>query len=583
MSGDVNKPHVPKIDESKPVIWTPEDASRFLTSAIHEAQRPLAEALKQRPITTRALTVMVAIIVVAALVIALILSNQLEKAEKRAELNQTARDTLLAERHEISAKATTLEDRLNNAIAEQQALATTIDSLKGNEEILRKTQSDLARFRRQAELLRSQISGLEMEKAAIARQLAAIKALAMEDEEGLADDATPFDLASPDAPIVSTPVTAFDADSGLFIIPDSLPAQPADAPADAPADDDATVPAVPTAEATREMVDEAAQPIEPVLADDPTPPEPDNSAAAGTSEPATVTAAPDTAASPAEEPKEELTEEPASQPVEAQAEEPVATPAETPAAEPTVEPIVEPAAETASIPDSATDTAASEVSESATESMPVATADADSHSPITDGGSETDAVAPVQDSPAEPVALVDSDDDVATFEDRIPTTAPTLTPDADSSATESAEMSDSGGETAAVADSAPAGTTPDTAAAESVDGADSDESADTVGSAAGSESVETTDAFAAAAARYGEETALPEVTDEPAEAVTHDEAAAGEDAPSTPGPASDVSILDEEVIGVIFDRETDSSAAVVVEPDGSATGSPMAENVPVLP
>ncbi len=554
MSAD-DKPQVPKIDVSKPVVWTPEDASRFLTSAIHEAQRPLAEALKQRPITARALTVMVAIIVLAALIIALILSNQLEKAEKRAELNQAARDTLLAERHEISAKATTLEDRLNNAISEQRTLATTIDSLKGNEEILRKTQSDLARFRRQAELLRSQISGLEMEKAAIARQLEAIKALAMEDEEGLADDATPFDEYSQDAPIVSTPVTEFDADSGLFIIPESLPAHSPEAPADGAA----TIPA-PTPEATREMVDEAAESVQPVTVDDPTPAEPETAVLA---EPAVETATVQTA------------------PVaEAPTEEPAATVEQTP------EPTVEPVAETSAAVESDLETVESLETPVTPEPENIATPATETESPVTDADVATESVtdATVQTAPAESDSNIESYEAVVTFEDEVPTTTPTLTVETEAETAPAVESepaataADAVSDTGETTESAPAESTLGTDSAETtessatVENVDSIENADTTDTA---DAVDAADTFTATAARYGDETAAP------AEDVVEDTSVANENASSTTGTASGASILDEDVIGIILDREADSSTGI--EPDNAVSGTPMGEDVPVIP
>ncbi len=549
MSAD-DKSQVPKIDVSKPVVWTPEDASRFLTSAIHEAQRPLAEALKQRPITARALTVMVAIIVLAALIIALILSNQLEKAEKRAELNQAARDTLLAERHEISAKATTLEDRLNNAISEQRTLATTIDSLKGNEEILRKTQSDLARFRRQAELLRSQISGLEMEKAAIARQLEAIKALAMEDEEGLADDATPFDDYSQDAPIVSTPVTEFDADSGLFIIPESLPAHSPEAPADGAA----TIPA-PTPEATREMVDEAAESVQPVSVDDPTMAEPET-------------------AVPAEPAAETATMQPA--PV---AEEPTEEPAAT--VEQTPEPTVEPVAETAATVEPEAETVESPVTP--TESKNLATPAIETESPVTDAdvATESGTDASVQTAPAESDSDIESYEAVVTFEDQVPTTTPALNAETEAAPaveSEPAADADAASDTSETTESTPAETTFDTDSTETtessatVENVENIENTDTTDTA---DAVDAADTFTATAARYGDETAAP------AEDVVEDTSVANDDAPSTTGTATDASILDEDVIGVILDREAESST--VNEPDNAIGGTPMGEDVPVIP
>lgn len=174
------KSPLPRDDEAKPVVWTPEDASRFLTAAIHEAQRPLAEALKDRPITSRAMTIIVAVLVLGAAVIALILSSQIEKADKAADEARKAREVILTDKAELQARTGILEDRLGRA---NSAMAGMRDS----ENDLKRARVDLQRSRRQNELLRSQISGLEMEKMALARQLEAVKAMAV-DREVDADD-----------------------------------------------------------------------------------------------------------------------------------------------------------------------------------------------------------------------------------------------------------------------------------------------------------------------------------------------------------------------------------------------------------
>ncbi len=170
MSTD-DKTSVSKHEEAKPVVWTAEDASRFLTSAIHEAQKPLAEALKQRPITSRALTLLIAIIVAAALAIALILSSQLEKTEKRADSALQARDEMLAEKVTLQAQSQAMEDRLNSIQSSHDELYGRVADLKMNEERHRRTISELARFKQSNDILRDHISGLEQEKAALSTKL----------------------------------------------------------------------------------------------------------------------------------------------------------------------------------------------------------------------------------------------------------------------------------------------------------------------------------------------------------------------------------------------------------------------------
>ncbi|MCD8138843.1 MAG: hypothetical protein LUE17_03530 [Planctomycetaceae bacterium] len=167
-----------KIDETKPVVWTAEDASRFMTSAIREAQKPLADALKQRPMTSRALTLVISIIIAAALIIGLILSNQLEKTEKRAEGAQLAREEILGEKMVLQAQTQALEDRLNAIQNRHDELYSQVADLKANEERHRRTISELARFRQNNEILREHISGLESEKAALSNKL--LKALSIE-------------------------------------------------------------------------------------------------------------------------------------------------------------------------------------------------------------------------------------------------------------------------------------------------------------------------------------------------------------------------------------------------------------------
>lgn len=184
MSDQERTPVTPysKNDETKPVAWTPEDANRFLTSAIHEAQRPLEDALKKRPITSGWFAGIIALLVFAAFAIALLLSSQLEKTEQRAENINRLREEILTEKVQLEAKSTLLEERLTNA-------ANEITALQGSGEELRGAKNDLVRFRRQNELLRRQISGLEMEKTALARQLEAVKAMAIDgDLDGVDTD-----------------------------------------------------------------------------------------------------------------------------------------------------------------------------------------------------------------------------------------------------------------------------------------------------------------------------------------------------------------------------------------------------------
>lgn len=223
MSSDDQVP-VKKIDDLKPVVWTPEDASRFLTSAIQEAQRPLADALKDRPITSRALTIIIAVLCLAALIIGLILSSQIEKADrevvrvnKEAKEIASERDAARVEKERLQITTTAMEERLTDVREQRSSLQSQlqeqIEAIRGGDEELRRSKADLQRFRRQNELLRSQISGLEMEKVALARQLDAVKAMAIDeaDETGDAAVPTPDDGAAAPQPEEETAAPAVSA------------------------------------------------------------------------------------------------------------------------------------------------------------------------------------------------------------------------------------------------------------------------------------------------------------------------------------------------------------------------------------
>lgn len=228
MSSEEQVP-VKKVEDVKPVAWTPEDASRFLTSAIQEAQRPLADALKDRPVTSKAFTVILAVICLAALIIGLILSSQIEKADRQVdrankEKKELAdhRDAIRLEKDRLQIMSEALESRLIDARQQHTTLESRlqeqIEAARGGDEELRRIRSDMQRFRRQNELLRSQISGLEMEKVALARQLEAVKAMAIDQavdgealEEPLAGDALPE--ATPPESAAAEPATEFVAET----------------------------------------------------------------------------------------------------------------------------------------------------------------------------------------------------------------------------------------------------------------------------------------------------------------------------------------------------------------------------------
>ena len=72
-------------ESRQPAVWTPEDAARFLSSAIQEAQRPLTDALSRRSISPGMFALVVALLVVSAAACGWFLLDRLEKSEQAAE------------------------------------------------------------------------------------------------------------------------------------------------------------------------------------------------------------------------------------------------------------------------------------------------------------------------------------------------------------------------------------------------------------------------------------------------------------------------------------------------------------------
>lgn len=340
MSTDDHNGHeIRKIENAEPVVWTPEDASRFLTSAIHEAQRPLADALKQRPITSRALALLVGVIVVAGLAIALILASQLEKAERRADVSQDKHETTLIEKHELQTSHATLQDRLASVTDSHAELRDQVDNLKTNEDAHRRARTDLSKFRRHNDALRSQITGLEMEKSALARQLEALKAMMAEPEEEEADHFDdPFDsgegFADFDAPDESAPAGEGAAEAVEGAVGEA--SEPVRERVSETSSIDTAAPPVPESSVAAESAAPESRPearaeepepqSEPEAASEPEPesepesPAPEESELSAPEEPAPSEPAEETPES-TEESKEESKEESTEEPAEEQAEE----------------------------------------------------------------------------------------------------------------------------------------------------------------------------------------------------------------------------------------------------------------------
>lgn len=185
-------------DENRQVsVWTPEDASRFLSSAIQEAQRPLTDALRQRAVSPGIFALVIVLLAACAAACGWVLIGRLEKAEQATDSARLDRDLAIGQRHEMQSRHDTVSARLSASQEqaerikrelemENDRLRTEAAGYKSSDEDLKRLRTDLNRYRRQTELLRTQISGLELEKQALARQLHAVKALAGADEEEVA-------------------------------------------------------------------------------------------------------------------------------------------------------------------------------------------------------------------------------------------------------------------------------------------------------------------------------------------------------------------------------------------------------------
>jgi|GEM_PF-2775602 hypothetical protein len=182
-------------DENRQVnVWSPEDAARFLSSAIQQTQRPLTDALNKRSVSPGIFALVIVLLVAAAAACGWVLLDRLEKTEKAADNARNLREQALVQQHEIkskhdvvSAKLSTTQEQLERVRrdleTENERLRTEATGFRLNEEEMRRLKNDIQRYRRHNELLRNQISGLEMEKQALGRQLSAVKAMAAGDDD----------------------------------------------------------------------------------------------------------------------------------------------------------------------------------------------------------------------------------------------------------------------------------------------------------------------------------------------------------------------------------------------------------------
>lgn len=183
----------PEATPTSAVVWSPEDVSHFMAGAIHEAQKPLADALRHRPITTFTLFLMLLIILACAGGVGYILFTQVNKLEAETQQVRASRDEALVRQMEFQSKSDHLAAELALTRKEQEILnkehqkeadelrARAADIRNTNEDVQR-MQSELTKTRKQNEILRAQVSGLEMEKQALTNQLHRIRAMTIDEE-----------------------------------------------------------------------------------------------------------------------------------------------------------------------------------------------------------------------------------------------------------------------------------------------------------------------------------------------------------------------------------------------------------------
>lgn len=182
-------------DENRQVnVWSPEDAARFLSSAIQQTQRPLTDALNKRSVSPGIFALVIVLLVAAAAACGWVLLDRLEKTEKAADNARSLREQALVQQHEIKSKHDVVSAKLNTTQEQLERVRRDLETENGrlrteatgfrlNEEEMRRLKNDIQRYRRHNELLRNQISGLEMEKQALSRQLSAVKAMAAGDDD----------------------------------------------------------------------------------------------------------------------------------------------------------------------------------------------------------------------------------------------------------------------------------------------------------------------------------------------------------------------------------------------------------------
>ncbi len=196
-----------KPDPLAPVVWTPEDAAHFLSTAIKEAQQPFAQALLRQgvPRATFALTVFLLVLLLGCGGVGVYYFLRENSAQHTRQMQQVAsgpREHLRSLQDEarynreqaevfrkafLAAQKETLEQRLQ--VAQSDRIRQESEDLRkkflvqskenaGLQRELRKAVDkdtgrlqELAGLRNQMRLVQTQMEGLQEEKDALAKQL----------------------------------------------------------------------------------------------------------------------------------------------------------------------------------------------------------------------------------------------------------------------------------------------------------------------------------------------------------------------------------------------------------------------------
>lgn len=172
-------------ESKRPVVWTPEDASNFLTNAIKESQKPLAEALAKPTIPMSAYLLTIGLMALLCGGGLYFLGKergwyrqQLDTLQQRAtrlEDRVVAAESQAARYSETSGEVGRLREREEQLQMELGEYRTRLEQLKDEAARSRRAsvgqQEAAARARNQIRLMQQQFEGLDEEKKALAKQL----------------------------------------------------------------------------------------------------------------------------------------------------------------------------------------------------------------------------------------------------------------------------------------------------------------------------------------------------------------------------------------------------------------------------